>query len=217
MSETIVSAIDGIVRCGHKKAAIIGAGPGRNDAPWDDPLFCFFAINEIKQPVFHKHFELHPRAVQSPRDLEFLKHCPVPCYVLDLAEWHGLISHPVQFPLERLRAAGFRMYATCTFAYQIMLAILDGFEAIGLWGVELFLGSPRERTVERACVEYWIGFAEGRGVKIVADSGLATHRSRWLYGYDYDKELRAVEDLIGELGTAINQERGLQTYRRRER
>ena len=186
MTETIVSAKDGIVRCDHRKMAIIGAGPGRNGAPWGNPSWCFFALNEIAQRHYDRHAELHPRAVQSEQDLAWLRRCQAPCYVLDLDEWDGLIPHPVRYPLERLRAVGFRDYYTATFCYQIALAILDGFEEIGLWGVSLHLGTPRERLLERACVDYWIGFAEGRGIKVVEDSGCA--RRPHLYGYQYEDE-----------------------------
>lgn len=205
MTETIIDAGAGIVKCAHRKAAIIGAGPGRKNAPWTDPTWCVWALNEIYQPRFDRHFELHPMSVQNDRELAWLAGCPTPCYVLDLTEWDdGAIPHPVQFPLDRIRAAGFRDYFTCTFALELALAIHDGFSEIGLWGVELFLGTARERTVERACVEYWIGVAEGRGVKVVADSALAAHRSRLLYGYDYDREKDAVEGMMEELGRVID-------------
>ena len=145
-----------------------------------------WGLNEIAQKRATAWHELHPAAVQSARDLAWLRQCPTPCYVLDLAEWDGLIPRPVQFPLDRIKAAGFRPYFTCTFAMQIALAILGGFEEIGLWGVSLHLGTPRERLLERACVDYWIGFAEGRGITVSEDSGCA--RRPYLYGYDYEDE-----------------------------
>ena len=187
-SVTIVDAAAGIVRYDppRTKVGIIGAGFGRNNAPWSDPAWVLFGLNQIAQKRATTWFELHPRAVQSERDLAFLRACPTPCYVLDLEEWDGLIPAAVQFPLDRLRAAGFREYFTCTFAYQCALAILDGFEEIGLWGVSLHLGTPRERLLERACVDYWIGFAEGRGITVSEDSGCA--RRPYLYGYDYEDE-----------------------------
>lgn len=203
MTETIIDAGAGIVKCEHRKMAIIGAGPGRAEAPWSDTTFCFQALNEIGQKYYARHWELHPRAVQSERDLAFLRQCPTPCYVLDRAEWGELIPHPVQYPLDRLAAAGLNdAYFTSTFSYQMALALLDGFEAIGLWGVELFDGSPRERLVERACLEYWIGVAEGRGVTITHRSGLTSQPVR--YGYDYQEEKAYVEDEVAALRHAID-------------
>jgi len=199
----VLDAEQGIVECRprRRKVAIVGAGPGREYAPYTDSAWECWSLNEIAQRDAQRHFELHPLEVQSARDLAALERITIPCYVLDdpalwkmpftIASNGGTVSfagvpHPVRYPLERLRAAGFREYFTCTFAYQCALAILDGFEEIGLWGVSLHLGTPRERLLERACVDYWIGFAEGRGIKVVEDSGCA--RRPYLYGYDYDAE-----------------------------
>ena len=212
MPAKIVDAIAGIVISDPPmtKVAIIGAGRGRNDAPWSDDTWEFWGLNEIDQPRADRWFELHPMAVQNERELAWLSTCPAPCYILDLnalvperptqfvvGEGPYYVQNAVEFPLERIDVSGLREYFTCTFAYQIALAILDGFEAIGLWGVELFLGTARERTVERMCVEYWLGVAEGRGIEIVSDSGLAKQGP--LYGYDYDKEIRYVNSELARL------------------
>lgn len=201
MTENIIDAVAGVVRCEHKRAAIIGAGSACGLAPWDDDSWCFFAINEIAQEKTHRHFELHPRSVQSVSDLAWLKTCPVPCYVLDIAEWRvGEIPHAVQYPLERvLERTGGRRYATCTFAYQAALALAEGFEEIGLWGVDLSLGTARERLVEAPCVEYWLGLAEGRGVKVTLPPGATLLRRDYLYGYQYDEEKRRIEEVCREM------------------
>lgn len=185
--EAVVDAKLGRVICPHRQVAIIGAGPGRERAPYGDPAWCTWALNEIPQRAWTRHFELHPMSVQSERDLDILARQDAPCYVLEL---DARVRHAVRYPLERVRAAGFRDYFTCTFAYQIALALTDGFEVIGLWGLSLSRGTGRERLVERACVEYWLGVAEGRGVRIVEDSGLA--RQPYLYGYDYHEEMEEI-------------------------
>ena len=178
----------GDVRCGHRRVAIIGTGPGREGAPYLEDDWCVWALNEIRQPTFTRHWELHPRRVQSAHDFRALAAIRQPCYVLDPAEWGpGEVPSPARYPLARVQEAGMRRYFSCTFAYQVALAVLEGFEELGLWGVQLHLGSPRERLVERRCVDYWLGYAEGRGLRVSQDSGLAWQPH--LYGYDYDGEL----------------------------
>lgn len=226
--EVVVDAARGDVRCRHRKAAIVGAGPGRECAPFGDPDWCVWALNEIAQPAFTRHFELHPvtGGVQSSRELRWLERCPTPCYVLDLAEarpteppagvnvtdsarpvsFRG-VANAVEYPRRRVEALGFGEYFTCTFAYQIALAILDGFEEIGLWGVRLYLGTARERFAERACVEYWLGVARGRGARVVEDSGLA--RQPFLYGYDYSRERSYVESEVARLHKQVRLEASL--------
>lgn len=210
--EVIVDAAGGVVHCEHKKAAIIGAGLDRVDAPWADPTWCVWALNEIWQMRYHRHFELHPMAVQSVRELRWLERCPVPCYVLDLADSQRLdvpddrpdpvgnperdyrrfagVANAVEYPKARVLAAtNGREYFTNSFAYQLALALADGFEEIGLWGVGLYEGSARERTAELACLEYWMGVADGRGVKLTVGPRWLGRRP-YLYGYHYMDELR---------------------------
>ena len=186
----VVDAEAGIVECRPRryKVAIVGTGPDRLSAPFDDSEWECWALNEIRQPAFTRHWELHPRRVQSAHDLRALAAIRQPCYVLDPAEWGpGEVPSPARYPLARVQEAGMRRYFSCTFAYQVALAVLEGFEELGLWGVQLHLGSPRERLVERRCVDYWLGYAEGRGLRVSQDSGLAWQPH--LYGYDYDGEL----------------------------
>ena len=200
MIEEIIDAEKGIVKCEHRKVAIIGAGRTRNQAPWHDPSWCIWALNEITQPVFSRHWELHPLSVQSDWELEWLAQCPTPCYVLNLRECAGKVKNAVQFPLKAVIGLGLDFFA-CTFAYQIALAILERFETIGLFGVDLPWGSPRERLYESASVHAWVGFAMGAGRRVIlpADGALlrhpplgriAPHPRR--YGFDYHEEKDAV-------------------------
>jgi hypothetical protein len=84
-------------------------------------------------------------------------------------------------------------YFAVTFAYEMALALHEGFSEIGLFGVELPRGTLRERTVEWACLHFWIGLARGRGIRVTlpADSPLVWHPAR--YGLEYDAEVEGVE------------------------
>lgn len=196
-----IDAKDGIVEYfpTRKKVAIVGAGWGRGQAPYEDPEWVVYALNEIAQVRFDAHWEMHPRAVQNDREMEWLAQCKTPCYVLDLAEWDGWIPGAVEYPLERvLDVTKGRRYFTSTFSFQTALAIADGFEEIGLWGVELALGSTRERLVENPCLEYWLGLAEGRGVKVTIPEGGTLLRREYLYGYQYHEELSTIQRVCDE-------------------
>lgn len=192
-SSVIVSAETGVVRDvpDRDRVAIIGAGPSRAEAPWDDPSWSIWGLNEIAQPRAERWFELHPMAAQSPGELEWLARAEAPVYLLDL---DPRVPRGVRYPLERVLAlTGGRRYFTCTFAYQVALAVAEGASEIGLWGVDLDLGTPRERIVEKPCVEYWLGLAEGRGVRVVIPTGGTLLRRPHLYGYDYDAERADIE------------------------
>lgn len=193
---------------GRTRVAIVGAGPGREAAPYDDPEWEVWALNEIWQPRFDVMFELHPRSVQSDRDMECLRGTTSPCYVIDPSEWPaGAPQRPVRYPIESVLETFGRRYFTCTFAYQLALALFRRFDRVGLWGCGLHRGTARERLVERPCLDYWIGRAEGAGVEVVEDSGLA--RQDRLYGYAYHDEVADVDARVADMGAVIEFERRL--------
>ena len=200
----IIDAQEGIVRVTpkRKKVAILGAGKSRHKAPFNDNDWEFWGLNEIPQDRAERWFELHPVEVQTYSELEWLKNSERPVYLLELDKE---IPQGVRYPIEKvLSVEGAKDYFTSTFAYQVALAIYEGFEEIGLWGVPFFIGSPREQTFERTCLEWWLGLAIGKGMKvtIVASDKLMYHPHR--YGYDYYEEKRYVEGTMSYLGKRIH-------------
>jgi len=87
-------------------------------------------------------------------------------------------------------------YFSNTIAYMIAYALMCGAKEIELYGVNQ--AGSHEYTEERGCVEYWLGIANGRGVKITIngkDSQLMKYKGRYgkniLYGY-----LQSYEDVV---------------------
>ncbi len=194
-----------IVSPTHKrrsKVAILGGGAiTRHVAPMEDPTWEVWSLNNLwpkdrdDRMRADRWFELHPMDVQNADDMGIINSCPVPLYVLEL---YPEVTNPmaVVFPLEDVRR-GFEFFP-CTFCYQIALAIAEGFETIGLYGVDLFDGSAREMALERAGVAFWIGLALGHGVHVeipvAKNHGLITLPYR--YGYAYHEEKKWVEDWL---------------------
>ncbi len=175
------------------KVALTGATPLNRLAPLHNEKWEVWGINRIlrhhvdnnNQFRADRWFEMHPMTIppQDAKDMEWIRECPHPLYTL---EWEKELPLSLRFPIERV-AQGRELFS-CTFCYQVALAISEGFEEIGLYGIELAEGSPRERTLERACLLWWLGFAEGNGLKVTVpdDSELLVHHKR--YGYDYKGE-----------------------------
>ena len=75
-------------------------------------------------------------------------------------------------------------YFTNTVDYSIALALFEGFNEIHLYGVNMEVGS--EYIFEKAGVEFWIGMALGRGVKVIVHGQYSTimrTKDGLLYGY----------------------------------
>lgn len=106
------------------------------------------------------------------------------------------------FPREKIAAAfpnARNDYHCNSCDWLIAYALYEGFEAIHLHGMTLARDGMMEQMSARACAEYWMGFAEGRGVKVIlaedSDLCVAYHlvRSNRVYGYD---DCPAFEDRV---------------------
>jgi len=104
------------------------------------------------------------------------------------------------FPLKECVKEFGMPYFSNTVGYMIAYALLQGAREIQLWGINQ--AGSHEYSEERPSVEYWIGIAVGRGVKVVIngkDSQLLKFKGRYgnnmLYGYlqPYEEILRADE------------------------
>jgi len=202
----------------RRKVAICGAG-GTHSTPWDDPSFECWAMNNFWQAArdskgriaASRWFEQHQifptssgahagEAIQNDNDMAWLLQCPVPLYTTEPFPANPLAT---VWPIEYY-AKKYRDYFTCTFAMQIVQAFDEGFEELHVHGLELHRGTKREATVEAACVAYWLGFVEGRGMRVVIPSRPATihpilgvqepEMPQWLllhpyrYGHEYWEE-----------------------------
>lgn len=223
------------------KVAICGAG-GTYDMPWDDPTFECWAMNNFwnmardsegrlaasrwweQHQIFPDTHGAHRgKVIQNDQDMAWLRQCPVPIYTTEPFAANPLA---VVWPVESF-AQRYRDYFTCTFAIQIAQALDEGFAELHVYGLELLLGTKREATVESSCLNYWLGLAEGRGMRVViADKTVRTYsafepsrpvmprraqeqfllRHPFRYGHDYWQEATFVERYVARwdhLKTAV--------------
>ena len=182
--------------------AIIGSGAGWSRAPggrlWErwscNNLYCL-----DEQLDATRWFEMHPCSAvtlrrRPARHMESLRAMTIPVYSLTPDNpWH--VRYPRVYPLAKAIRCG-RDYFACTVAYQIALALVEGFTTIGLYGTPLT--SAREALVERPCVEWWCGLASGRGVSVIIDhdSPIGLGRQQFRYGYEDQDERQAAEAFV---------------------
>lgn len=198
------------------KVAICGAG-GAKQMPWDDPTYECWALNNFwnmardsrgrlaasrwweQHQIFPDTHGPHKgHEIQNAEDMQWIRECPVPLYTTE-----PFPDNPraVIWPAD-VYAAKYRDYFTCTFAYQIVQAYDEGFTELLVCGLELLMGTKREATVEHGCVTYWLGYVEGRGMKVTlapcvnsrAAVGRLASTEQFLlkhpyrYGHDYWQE-----------------------------
>jgi hypothetical protein len=159
----------------------------RDRTPYTDERYEVWGLNRgyIFMPAADRWFDLHSPLIRNwehrrPKGhLQWLQHFPGPIY---LHEADPEIPNSVAYPLEeiaedlggslyRLDDKGGRVdsrklpYLDSTVAYEIALAIHEGFREIMVTGVDL--NTQGEYVWQRSGVSYLLGIAQGRGIDVV--------------------------------------------------
>lgn len=175
------------------KVALVGSASGWAQALELDPTWEVWGLNDQyllgPQVVARatRWFELHgdtplTRARRPADHWDRLAAFTIPIYTLFTLP--GVVTARV-YPLAD--AAGIRDYFACTFAYQIALALLEGVTDLHLYGTPLT--GAREALVERPCVEWWCGYAEGHGVSVQIHHAEPWGLGRQQYRYAAEDQL----------------------------
>ena len=83
----------------------------------------------------------------------------------------------------KLLSCGGKAYLTSSIAYMIAQAIMEGYEKISVYGVDLTVHDT-EYFHQRACTEAWIGLAKGRGIEVFIPDQSSLMKSTFVYGID---------------------------------
>lgn len=210
-----------------KKLAIVGSGyKTRDNAPFSNPDFDIWVFNEAPQSAWCKRwtacFQMHEPEIYTGHNTKNANHWTwlqtkhgKPIY---MQERDPRVPDSVEYPLQAAKdLAGVQMFST-TFAYMAALAILQGYEEIRIFGVEL---SASEYQYQANGYLFWFGFLRGRlGVENVDSAVLYLDKNIFtapLYGYegnhalssDYFKE--RTQQLDGSWKTA---EKNLQNIKK---
>lgn len=240
MSET-----EGIQK--KKKVAIIGCADSKSSAPYGDPSWECWGVNNLYVTIppdrFSRWFEIHyihkdPTGKFLRRFQENFRGKAVADYLKDLAAlkipvmmqklWPEVpngVLYPLDRVLRRFSAVNgwFNMYAiddegavdlsnpsilkwdpgrgmeheprviskgylTNTISYMLALAILEGYEEIGIWGVDMAVSSElrgkNEYSWQRPSCEFFLGIAVGMGIKVYIPPTADLLKTRHLYGFE---------------------------------
>lgn len=143
------------------KVAVIGLSPKTHDlAPWDDPSWQKWGLpwDEGFWPRMDRHFELHDlRLLTSEHSKR------KPGYLKRLQELERLYTQE-NYPFDEVAESIGAYYFNSSIAYAMALAIHEGAEEIGIWGVDL--ATTEEYAYQRPNMEYLIGIARGKGIKV---------------------------------------------------
>jgi len=177
-----------------KKVAIVGLAPHYILAPFDDPSFEIWGLNNGYQfegfKRWDRWFQLHdlrfydagPKADPIPEILQRYASWECPVYMFDK---YLQVPNAIRFPYEKL-IEEFGTYFNNSISWMIAFAIHEGFEEIHIYGVDMAVGT--EYSEQRPSCEYFIGLARGRGIKVYMPEESRLLKTKYIYGCQVEEE-----------------------------
>jgi hypothetical protein len=175
------------------KICVMGFGPSNAEAPLDDPSWKKFGLPwDDKWEKFDNLYEMHEQNVmqlsnalvlteewtgerietQAHRPQNYLKILdqitkdPDKTLYMQEAYFPGVLAYPFEKVI-----ANTRDYFISSITYMLSHAISMNPTHLALYGIDLM--PDEEWDYQRACVEYLLGVAEGRGIKVTIPDGSA--------------------------------------------
>lgn len=189
------------MRLSIKKVAIVGGAPSRRLAPVEDRSWEIWGLGteRFKLPRADRWFEMHSepqlifyydkiRGGKFAAHMRFLASLKCPVY---MQQPHRLVPNSVTYPLSEVVKECGRCFSSSV-SYMLGLAIYEGFQGIGMWGVDMT--SKEEYQYQWAGVQYLLALAKARGIHVYLPPGCpitippkpVLPVTKVLYGYDWD-------------------------------
>lgn len=175
------------------KVAIVGYAPSsRNLAPYQDQDFEIWGVNELYKiaPRLDLLFELHQRQFlnskeRNPLHLKYLQESKIPIYMI---KHFDDIPMSIEYPLDVILDL-FGDYFTNSISFMIALAVLMGYKEIHIYGIDM--ATLEEYGSQKPSVEYFIGVARGRGIKVIIPAQSDLLKTQFMYGYQGEQLTQA--------------------------
>lgn len=192
-----------------RQIAVVAKAATAGLAPYEDPSWEIWGIPWIKYPRVTRLFDVHTTHWRTQKGwgaetnpifhsgsyIEEANKLDVPLYCLP--DTLPQYKNGIVYPLDDVTGETGRAYLECSIPYMLALAIHEHahgrpVERIGLWGVN-FLNRFEDRW-QLPCTTYWIGVAEGRGIKVHVAPGSPLMMSLYVAGrYGQSRERRFTE------------------------
>ena len=186
------------------KLCIVGCAEHKDQTPFHlHEEFEYWGVNNLYHTMkgpWSRWFELHhiyqENGIWMRRGKKEFRKQPIELYLKELGELkipvymqapNPLVPNAVQYPLMDVLKL-FGDYLTNTISYMMALALMEQFEEVHIYGVDMAVQS--EYFYQRPSCEYFLGIMAGRGVRIVIPKDSDLLKNRFLYGYHEVEEER---------------------------
>lgn len=160
-----------------RRIAIVALGPSHDEVPYGE--WETWGIGwDPWAPRYDRLFEIHDRKLWEKRVnfVDRLNEIDLPVY---MQKRHPEIPKSAEYPLSQV-IGEVGDYFGSSISYLLALAIYEGVDEIGIWGVDL-----RDEAYEhqRHNLEYLIGFARGRGIHVSVAEGSVLLENRMTHHF----------------------------------
>ena len=192
------------------KVAIVGWVWHRRHAPYDDESFEIWGINDLylAEDVtrWDRWFQLHEPGYKNvtgctTREEMYAEYKKWDCPVY-MWEKVAEVPNSVEFPFKEI-VEKFGNYFNNTMSWLIALAIHEGFKEIHVYGVDMATHS--EYGHQRPSCEYFIGLAQGMGIKVGLPPETTLLKAKYLYGLESERENMEKQELLMRKQNVTNQ------------
>lgn len=188
----------------RKRVAIIAFTEHHRQAPWQDDAWELWGLNDLTPTFLQlggpgifdsgrcRWFQLHRpnpdgsyHGARDPHHHQWLtQQTTMPIYMW---EPHPEVKAAVPYPVfDILKYFQPWPYFNNSVSWMIALAIAEGFEEIGVYGVDMALDgiTGAEYSHQRPSCEYFLGIAWGRGIRLHLPDESELLKCAYLYGFD---------------------------------
>lgn len=214
-----------------RKVGIIGKAPSSVAlAPYADPGWEIWILNTLghanEVPRWDRQFELHDLTLTKAKEYgdyyQWLAKQTRPVFLRDVPppDFKAGVQFPLGQILEHFAPLAGKTYLTNTVSLMVALAIYEHehgapIAEIGMWGVDMAQHGLKgaghagwfssEYARQRPSVEYWIGIAEGRGIKFTIPPQSDILKAACIYGYHTTERFKKFQARRQELQQRIGQ------------
>lgn len=168
-----------------KKVAIVCGSPSTEmDAPFGNPDYEVWVLGNRchRYPSFDRIFEIHNDLTQHGDILAYAESLEAHGKPMVVGEQFPLPAEV--YPYKQAQDLVGSTYLTSSSAYMVAYAILQGAKHIELYGVDMAV-DDHEYFWQRPCMEFWVGFAKGRGIEVVIPEASPLCKSDYVEGWHH--------------------------------
>ena len=174
---------------GRKKVAVVGfSGATKDLAPYHDPEYEIWGLNQLYRhiPRADRWFDIHANydehVVEGTDHCAWIRNAPIPVYMNAVhPHYPSSVRFPIEATMDYFGQGGRLDYYTSTVAYMLALAIMEEFEVIGVYGIDLI--AKQEYMDQKPCTEFYLGWAMAKGVRLEIPPESALMKQHFRYGY----------------------------------